>query len=630
MKTKILSIALLAIAALFSSCRQEERPATAPSVPAWAQDAIWYQIFVERFRNGDPANDPRPEDMKGSDPAFIPPSWSVTPWGHDWYAPEPWFDECRTDNFYRRIQLRRFGGDLQGVLDKMDYIQALGVNAVYFNPLNDAPSLHKYDARHYQHIDRNFGPDPQADAILIDSETPGDPNTWQWTSADKLFLKVIDEFHKRGIRVIMDYSWNHTGTDFWALNDIREKGELSPYSGWYNILRYDDPATLEDEFDYEGWAGYKGMPVFNKTIIPPGDKEMPFEGNLASESLKQHIFQVTQRWLDPNGDGDPSDGVDGFRLDVAGEIPMGFWREYREFVHSVNSDAYLVGEIWWLKWPDSLLDPIPFLAGDQFDAVMNYRWYRAARALFAQPAEALKPSGFVKEMKALEPGIRKENQRAMMNVAASHDTERLSTSLFNKNKYKYQVKPGDDPEYKIHKPDARTRAEQQLLLLHQFTWIGAPHIWNGDEVGMWGADDPDCRKPMVWDDLSYEVERAHFVPGKPRPADTVRTDRELLAYYQSLTQLRRDHPVLARGDVEYLLADDDQMTLAYRRTGEEGDMIVAFNLSDEAQMLEIPLKEEKNYLEVFPEKGTEYRAAGGLLRIKLGPMQGLALAPGIR
>jgi cyclomaltodextrinase len=626
MKTKILSIALLAVAAFFSSCRQEERPATAPSVPAWAQDAIWYQIFVERFRNGDPANDPRPEDMKGN----IPPSWSVTPWGHDWYAPEPWLDECQSKNFYHCIQMRRFGGDLQGVLDKMDYIQALGVNAVYFNPLNDAPSLHKYDARHYRHIDRNFGPDPVADAILTSSETPGDPNTWQWTSADKLFLQVVGEFHKRGIRVILDYSWNHTGTDFWALNDIREKGELSPYSDWYNILRYDDPATTEDEFEYEGWAGYKGMPVFNKTIIPPDDKEMPFEGNLASESLKQHIFQVTQRWLDPNGDGDPSDGVDGFRLDVAGEIPMGFWREYREFVHSVNSEAYLVGEIWWLKWPDSLLDPAPFLAGDQFDAVMNYRWYRAARALFAQPEDALKPSGFVEEMKALEAGIRKENQRAMMNVAASHDTERLSTSLFNKNKYKYQAKPGDDPEYKIHKPDARTRAEQQLLLLQQFTWIGAPHIWNGDEAGMWGADDPDCRKPMVWDDLSYEVERAHFVAGKPRPADTVRVDRELLSYYQSLTQLRRDHPVLARGDAEYLLADDDRMTLAYRRMGEEGEMIVAFNLSDKEQTLEIPVKEEKSYLEVFPGKGAAYKAAGGLLLIKLGAMQGLALAPGIR
>jgi glycosidase len=625
MKTKMLSIALLALAACFSSCRQEERPAVAPSVPAWAQDAIWYQIFVERFRNGDPANDPGPEDMEGSDPAFIPPSWSVTHWGHDWYAPEPWIGERQTGNFYRSMQLRRFGGDLQGVLDKMDYIQSLGVNAVYFNPLNDAPSLHKYDARHYRHIDRNFGPDPLADAILIDSETPGDPNTWQWTSADKLFLKVIDEFHKRGIRVIMDYSWNHTGTDFWALNDIREKGEASPYSEWYNILRYDDPATPEDEFEYEGWAGYKGMPVFNKTILPADDKEMPFEGNLASESLKQHIFQVTQRWLDPNGDGDPSDGVDGFRLDVAGEIPMGFWREYREFVHSVNPEAYLVGEIWWLKWPDSLLDPASFLAGDQFDAVMNYRWYRAARALFAQPEQAIKPSGFVAEMKALETGIRKENQRAMMNVAASHDTERLSTSLFNKNKYKYQAKPGDDPEYKIHKPDARTRAEQQLLLLQQFTWIGAPHIWNGDEVGMWGADDPDCRKPMVWDDLSYETERAHFVPGKPRPADTVRVDQELLAYYQSLTQLRREHPVLSRGDVEYLLADDDRMTLAYRRTGEEGEVIAAFNLSDGEQTLEIPLKEDNSYTEVFPGKETAYTAEAGLLRIKLGPMQGLAL-----
>lgn len=606
---------------LLAACKQESRPAMAPSVPEWAQDAIWYQIFVERFRNGDPANDPTSVDMRGGDPAFIPPSWRVTPWGHDWYSQEPWLSECQVEGFYHRIQLRRFGGDLQGVLDKMDYIQSLGINAVYFNPLNDAPSLHKYDARFYHHIDRNFGPDPYADEILMDSETPDDPNTWLWTEADKLFLRVVEEFHKRGIRVIVDYSWNHTSPTFWALQDIREKGALSPYSDWYHILQYDDPGTPADEFDYEGWAGYKGMPVFNKTILPPDDKEMPFEGNLASESLKKHIFDVTRRWLDPNGDGDPSDGVDGFRLDVAGEIPMGFWREYRSLVHAINPEAYLVGEIWWLDWPDSLLDPAPFLEGDQFDAVMNYRWYRAARGLFAQAEPALKPSGFVRQMEALEKGIRPAYQRAMMNVAASHDTERLSTSLFNNNKYKYQAKPGDNPDYLIHKPDAHTREVQKLLLLHQFTWIGAPHIWNGDEVGMWGADDPDCRKPMVWDDLSYEVERAHFIPGKARPADTVQVDRELLAWYQNLAQLRREHPALAREDVQFLLADDEKMTLAYQR----GDILLAFNLSNEAQTLEIPVADERSYVEIFPGKGNSYQPEGKVLRLELGALQGLAV-----
>jgi len=620
---KTVAIFLLPLLLLTISCQPKQRPEAPPSVPAWAQDAIWYQIFVERFRNGDTLNDPTPEDMKGGDPSFIPSSWSVTPWGHDWYAPEPWLDDCKTESFYRCIQLRRFGGDLQGVLDKIGYIDDLGVNAVYFNPLNDAPSLHKYDARNYIHIDRNFGPDPYADAILMDSETPVDPATWQWTSADKLFLQLVAEFHRRGIRVIMDYSWNHTSPTFWALKDVREKGPDSEYSDWYHVKKYDDPATPQDEFDYEGWAGYKGMPVFNKTIIPPDDKEMPFEGNLASESLKKHIFDVTRRWLDPNGDGDPSDGVDGFRLDVAGEVPMGFWREYRQMVRAINPEAYLVGEIWWLKWPDSLMDPRPFLEGDQFDAVMNYRWYRLARGLFAQAGPALTPGEFVREIEAVNKGIRQENLLAMMNVAASHDTERLSTSIFNKNRYKYRAKPGDDPEYKIEKPDARTREEQKLLLLHQFTFPGAPHIWNGDEAGMWGADDPDCRKPMVWEDLVYEVERAHFIPGKERPADTVRVDRELLDYYKSLTAFRKQYPSLSRGSLDFLVAGDENMTLAYRRQWGDEEILVVFNLSDQPKKVILPAAKDASFLEVFRTKPGEGTFEKGALRME--PMQGIVL-----
>ena len=611
---------------VFSSCQSNDHPGKSASVPAWSQEAIWYQIFVERFRNGDTLNDPTPEDMSGGYPGFIPASWSVTPWGHDWYAPEAWQQDCKVESFYQRIQARRFGGDLQGVLDKMDYIQALGVNAVYFNPLNDAPSLHKYDARNYHHIDRNFGPDPYADAILMDSETPGDPNTWQWTNADKLFLQVVAEFHRRGIRVIVDYSWNHTSPSFWALRDIRQNGAASPYADWYHIEKYDDPATPEDEFAYEGWGGNKkGMPVFNKNIIPPDDKEMPFEGNLVSEKLKQHIYSVTRRWLDPNGDGDPGDGIDGFRLDVAGEVPMGFWREYREMVRSVNPEAYLVGEIWWLQWPESLLDPRPFLEGDQFDAVMNYRWYRLARGLFAQAGPVLKPTEFVREIEAINQGIKSDYLEAMMNVAASHDTERLSTSLFNKNKYKYQAKPADNPDYKIQKPDARTLAEQKLLLLHQFTFPGAPHIWNGDEVGMWGADDPDCRKPMVWDDLSYEVERANYTPGKERPADTVRVDRDLLAYYQSLTAFRKEHPALAKGKLEFLLADDGNNTLAYRRKTLDEEILVVFNLSEEPKAVTIPTEKTSAYKEVFGARDKEYSFESGALQLPLGPMQGIAL-----
>lgn len=579
-RAQIPSALLILLLAACTGEKQATPTVDTQAVPAWSETAIWYQIFVERFRNGDPNNDPTPADMAGGDPAYIPSNWQVTPWGQDWYKRDPWYDSCRVEGFYHRIQLRRYGGDLQGVIDKLDYLQELGITAVYFNPLNDAPSLHKYDARHWRHIDRNFGPDPVGDVAIMAAEVPDDPASWQWTAADKLFLEVIRALHERGIRVVLDYSWNHTSPTFWALDDIRRNGEKSAYLDWFNILRFDDPATPENEMDWEGWAGYKGMPVVQKDIGDATYEQMPLEGNLVSEALKQHIFQVSARWLDPNGDGDPSDGVDGFRLDVAGEIPMDFWREYKTFVKGINPEAYLVGEIWWLHWPDSFLDPQPYL-GDQFDAVMNYRWYQAARSLFGQGGPIYTPSRFREAIAAINAGIAPQHLRAMMNVAASHDSPRLSTSLFNKNKYKYKAKPADDATYLTTKPDTATRRLQELLLIHQFTYPGAPHIWNGDELGMWGADDPDCRKPLWWDDITFEPEQTDFFGNQAATPTPVSPDLGLLEYYRRLIRLRKENTALSLGDFQIVTAQDEPALLAYTRTLNDTTMLIVFNLSDQ-------------------------------------------------
>ena len=591
------------------------------SVPGWAKEVVWYQIFVERFRNGDPTNDPTPADMYGSYPDYIPEDWTITKWGHDWYAHEPWLDKMKARGFNSKIQARRYGGDLQGVLDKIDYIQSLGVTAIYFNPLNDSPSLHKYDARNYTHIDRNFGPDPRGDVVIMNSEIHDDPSTWKWTAADKLFLKVVDEFHKRGIRVIMDYSWNHTGKEFWALNDIKKNGKNSKFADWYNITSFDDPKTPENEFKYEGWGGGNiYMPVFKKDIVPPDDKIMPFEGNLHSKSLKQHIFDVTKRWLDPNNDGNPSDGVDGFRLDVSGEIPMGFWRDYRKVVRSVNPEAYIVGEIWWLQWPDKLLDPKIFLEGDQYDAIMNYRWYRIARGFFGQAEPILTPTGFVKEIDRINSGIGKDNLQVMMNVSSTHDSPRLSTSFYNKTMDKYKAKPADNPDYKINKPDSRTLQEQKLLLIHQFTFVGAPQIWNGEEVGMWGADDPDCRKPLVWDDLVYEDEQAAFDAAHARPVDVVKPDKDLFSFYQKLIKMRKDNPVFIYGDLTFPVADDEKMVLAYSRMKDKEEIICVFNRSDKAQSVDIPVAGSGNFMDIISEECKSFSTTDNILKVSLEPL----------
>jgi glycosidase len=605
------------------SCNQKklsEKDLTA--VPEWSKHAIWYQIFVERFRNGDTLNDPTLEDIKGSYPESIPDDWKITPWHHDWYSHEPWLDRTGANNFYGKIQARRYGGDLQGVLDKIDYLSALGITAVYFNPLNDAPSLHKYDPSTYTHIDRNFGPDPKGDVTLMGKETPDDPRTWQWTSADKLFLKVVAEFHKRGIKVILDYSWNHTGRHFWALEDVRKNGSKSKFADWYNIIKFDDPATPQNEFEYEGWGGKNiYMPVFKKDIVPPDDKEMPFEGNFHSESLKRYIFNVTKRWLDPDNNGDPSDGIDGFRLDVAAEIPMGFWREYRKVVRTVNPQAYLVGEVWWLHWPDKLLDPAQFM-GTQFDAIMNYRWYRLARGFFGQAEPVLNASGFVKGVEMITKGISPENQQAMMNVVASHDSPRLSTSLYNKGMDKFNATPAADTAYRINRPDAKTREEQKLLLVHQYTFIGAPHIWNGDEVGMWGAD---CRKPMVWSDLKYDDEKANFDPARSRPVDKVYPDTALLGYIRSLVKLRKDNPVLSTGDLKFLVADDQKMVLGYSRSNGTDEIIAVFNRSDKDQTISVVTGKGNNYQEIFPANGNIFKTGSTGLEITIKPLNALVI-----
>ena len=162
-----------------------------------------------------------------------------------------------------------------------------------------------------------------------------------------------------------------------------------------------------------------------------------------------------------------------------------------------------------------------------------------------------------------------------MNLTASHDVPRVATSLFNKNQYKYHSGPGGNPSYKIHKPDAATYETLKLLLVQQFTYIGAPHIWAGDEMGMWGADDPSTRKPLIWPDYEFEPETTHPL-GQSRPADEVRFDDELFQYYRNLIRIRKDHAVLVNGDIDFVLVDDEKEVLAYSRQDDTAEAVVVF------------------------------------------------------
>ncbi|NNE69702.1 MAG: alpha-amylase, partial [Rhodothermales bacterium] len=249
-----------------------EGPESSETVPDWAADMVWYQVFPERFANGDPDNDPIREPLP--DPQNIPESWTTTEWTSDWYDRAPWEIEI-AERHWETVRDRRYGGDLQGVLDKMDYLEQLGITGIYFNPLFWARSEHKYDGNTFHHIDPYFGPDPEGDFALMATET-SDPSTWKMTAADGLFFEMVDAAHARGIRVLIDGVFNHSGQDFFAFQDLYARQQESPYVDWYKVLSWDDPATPENEFDWEGWWGAKRLPEFadnaSVTDLHPGPK----------------------------------------------------------------------------------------------------------------------------------------------------------------------------------------------------------------------------------------------------------------------------------------------------------------------------------------------------------------------
>lgn len=566
-------------------CASPKKDTLVNEPPQWAREAIWYQIFPERFHNGDTSNDPRLENIQTASASFpLPDNWEMTSWTSDWYAQEAWAIPSGK-KLNETMQYRRYGGDLQGILYKLDYLTELGITAIYLNPINDAPSSHKYDARNYHHIDVNLGPDPQGDIKLMATENPEDPATWVWTTADRLFLKLIDEAHRRNIKVIVDYSWNHTGVEFWAWKDIQSKQQQSKYKDWYEIISFDDPRTPQNEFAYKGWLNISSLPELKKVNIATERViGYPYEGDI-HPGVKKHIYDVTARWLKP--DGDVSKGIDGFRLDVADHIGMVFWRDYRRFVKNINPEAYLVGEIWWEQWPDRLMNPAPYCKGDVFDAVMQYQVYRPARSFFAAANNRIDAKQFSDSLHFQWRRLDTVFSYAMMNVNATHDAPRLLTCFENGGKYKYNASGFADPQYKTGKPSEETYQRAKLYLIQQFTSIGAPHIWNGDEMGMWGGDDPDCRKPLWWQGMRFAPEQHYPAKAGAAAYSMPAFNQDHFLYYQKLIALRKAFPLLRTGVMRFIKAEGD--LLMYERTNGKDQMLVLFNMSNVTASFELPV-----------------------------------------
>ncbi len=564
---------------------QQNGQAQIDKAPDWVSSAVFYQIFPERFRNGDPSNDPTAADIIESD-TRPPANWQITPWTGDWYKLADW-ETATGKDFYGTFYWRRYGGDLQGVMDKLNYLQELGITAIYFNPLFDAPSLHKYNQAMYHHIDKNFGPNPKLDQQIWALENFGDPATWKWTSADSLFLGLLKECHRRGIRVIIDGVFNHVGLTFWAMQDVIKNQSQSLYKDWFKIRKWDNPSTPQNEFEYAGWFGVKTLPELAQDengLVPP---------------VREHIFAITIRWMDPNGDGNPEDGVDGWRLDASEKVSLNFWRDFRKHVRQINSQAYIVGEVWWEDWQNNkIFNPRPWLGGDAFDAVMNYHWTVATKNFFIDRKNKIKPAVFVQR---LAQNRVNENGRSavMLNLIDSHDTDRLSSMILNPDDwFDHRCNVRDNREFQIRKPTDAERAVQKLVLVFQMTYLGAPSVYYGDEAGMWGGDDPDDRKPMLWPELQYEDETTHPF-GAPRPRDVNKFDQGLFDFYKKVIGIRKSSAAFTAGSFHTLMTDDQREVLVYLRQAENAKAIVVFNNSGSQHQLDIPFAEIKGWRDIL-------------------------------
>jgi glycosidase len=531
--------------------------------PEWARHAVWYQIFPERFRNGDPSNDPGDAEYE-----------NLLSWTADWWDTHPEYGEVPgAENFYEghgNVWKRRFGGDLQGVQQALPYLRELGVTALYFNPIFEADSMHKYDASDYRHIDDNFGVKSPNPRNQVPGETD-DPATWRWSESDQVFLDFLQEAHRQGFRVVIDGVFNHTGRSHPFFQDVLAKGKDSRYADWYQITDWGDPQhwrKMDDPLSVHGQPGgiqWKAWDGPNGHL--PSFKQHPTLG--LAPGPRKHIFDITRRWMAP--DGDVSRGIDGWRLDAPQEVPHAFWRDWRKLVKSINPEAYLVGEIWspahaWLQ-------------GDQFDAVMNYQFAMPAQDFFVDQQTALTPSAFGQKLKDVAYMYPLPIALVQQNLFDSHDTDRVASMFVNPDlSYDGSNRLQDTgPDYNPRKPNETEWKRLEQAVVCKMTYLGAPMIYYGTEAGMWSPDDPSDRMPMVWPDLMpYEDPQVEF-------------RRPLFEHYQKLIALRAALPALRTGYYRTVLTDDRAGVVAYERQRDGQQVIVVLNRSPQARTIDVPV-----------------------------------------
>ena len=446
------------------------------SVPAWARDAVYYYIFPERFRNGDRRNDPKPGVDKFHDKTVeFHANWNDKPW-------RPHSGDGSDDEYSNDF----FGGDIAGIVEKLDYIKSVGANTLYITPMFTAASNHKYDTADWKHIDPHFGSNDD-------------------------FARLCREAARRGIRVLPDASLNHSGADsiYFDRYGTRggrgafEGGRINPASPWARWYTFDATQADADK-QFKGWAGTTDLPELNK----------------ADPSYRAFAYgapdSVARTWLRA--------GAAGWRMDVAPWVPDDFWRGWRTAVKETKPDALTVSETWF--------DASKFFLGDEFDSTMDYI-FRNAVLDYASGGDARLMAANLEEMREAYPP---QSFAALMNLLSTHDTAR-SLHVF-----------GDVEGQSTPEQVALAKRKLRLAVFFQMTYPGAPAIYYGDEVGVTGGDDPYNRGTYPWADRGGHPDDALLADFRRLTA--LRRDLPVLRHGSLLAPLHVDEHVvvLARRD----------------------------------------------------------------------------------
>lgn len=563
------------------------------SVPKWARGAVFYQIFVDRFYNGDTSNDVLDDEY-----CYI---------GEHTRRVTDWFkypDNMDVRSFY--------GGDLQGVMDKLDYLQGLGVDVIYLNPIFVSPSNHKYDIQDYDYVDPHFGkivkdtgeclPEGCKDNRQASRYITRVTDKENLEASNELFAKLVEEIHKRGMRVILDGVFNHCGSfNKWLDRECiyenqegYEKGAYVDYESPYrSFFKFQDPWQWPYNGTYNGWWGHDTLPKLN------------YE---ESEKLYEYIMRIGEKWVSPPYN------VDGWRLDVAADLGYTeefnhrFWRDFRTRVKKANPEALILAEHYG--------DPKAWLLGDQWDTVMNYDAFMEPITWFLTGVEKHSdefrgdllgnPDAFTGALRHHMSRFNQNSLEIAMNELSNHDHSRFLTRT-NRRVGRIHTMGPEAAEENINKGVFRE------AVVFQMTWPGAPTIYYGDEAGLCGWTDPDNRRGYPWG----------------------REDQDLIQFHRDIIRVHKSSEALMKGSVMFL--HGTYKVVSYGRFLPGEAVVVILNNDYETQELNLHVRRlgirdgavMKTCITTtesgYSMEESEYTVANNKLRIKVSPISAVVL-----